>query len=233
MDVYLIPLNGGRYELYCEPAAEAGDGAPEPSAGWLERWLDRFRVMLARLDLPEAAAPVDNAPRTWRRWASAGVQRWAAEKVAEQRLLWRLRRARSVRAFHPDDLSNEAAAALVRGALTADLNRHRRWMVVHAAALTFATVVLGPLFLLVPGVANLPALYFAFRAFGHYLSSRGARHGLNGADWTYSACDALTAIRRLHDLPSADRMRAVEELAVRLGLSHLTRFYRRTADWRA
>jgi len=73
----------------------------------------------------------------------------------------------------------------------------------------------------------------AFRALGHYLSSRGARHGLNGADWTYSACDALTAIRRLHDLPSADRMRAVEELAVRLGLAHLTRFYRRTADWRA
>ena len=233
MNVYLIPFAAGRYELYCEPPSGADADATEaPSTGLFERLLERFRASLMRLDVPEGTGAAE-APGTWRQRTQARVLRWAAERVAEQRLLWRLRKARAARVFCPDDLSDTQAAAIVLGLLQHDANRHRRWMVVHLAALVFAVIVLGPLFLIVPGVANLPAAYFAFRGFGHYLSMRGARQGLKFVEWTYTASDALTALRRLGAVSPAERDPFVHDLAARLGLAHLPQFLRRTRVWSA
>lgn len=232
MDAYLIPL-ADRYQLYCEPS---GDGDAETDiapTGLFERTLERLRRMLGRLDGAEPDPSFELSPRTRRGRARERLARWAAGKVAEQRLLWRLRRARSARVFFPHDLAETEAAAIVTRLLRTDADRHRRWMVAHVIALVPAVVVLGPLFLVVPGVANLPAVYFAFRAFGHFLSMQGARNGLKRVSWTHSACEALTGLRELSSLRRSERARRVDEVAARLGLTSFSRFFKRTAIWSA
>jgi len=233
MDVYLIPLASDRYELYCEPADESEDARHESESGFFAGLAERFRVMLTRLERHQAADSLEREPRGWTRRVRDRAMRWVAEKVAEQRLLWRLRKHSTVRAFSPGDLSASQATTVIRRLLQRDADRHQRWMIFHLVATLFAAVVLGPLFLVVPGVANLPAAYFAFRLLGHYLSMRGARHGLNRVTWTYAPCDPLTHLRRVRSLPVSERARYVGEIASGLRLTHLPRFFKRTADWGA
>lgn len=228
MDVYLIPLAPERYELYCEPAEERADGHQE-SSGWCADRLERFRVRLAHIDL-HYLAQSEAGPEKWPQRIRSRALRWVAEKVAEQRLLWRLRKYSAARAFYPVDLSESQAKTIMRRLLQRDVDRHRRWMIFHAIAVLFVAIVLGPIFLLIPGVANIPALYFGFRLFGHYLSMRGARHGMGEVAWTYEACEPLSALRQALSLPPEERQRSVDEISSRLRLLHLPRFFRQAAD---
>jgi len=230
MDVYVMPLAADRYELYCEPGEESEETQHEPHSGFLARWLERFRVKLSQLDRHHGAVEAQPARQNWSLRVRDRAMRWIAEKVAEQRLLWRLRKYRAARAFYPDDLSASHATTIIQRLLQRDVDRHRRWMIFHGIAFLFAFIVLGPFFLLVPGVANLPAAYFAFRLFGHYLSMRGARHGLDGVEWSYAPCPPLSALRRALGSPVPERERFVHEIAARLRLAHLPRFLRQAAD---
>ena len=232
MDVYLIPLSGERYELYCEPGDEREDGE-DPRAGMFTRVIERFRARLARLDRGDDVIVRGGGQQSWTRRVRHRIQRWLAEKVAEQRLLWLLRKHPQVRALFPQELSALQAATIVRRLLQRDVDRHRVWMVVDGIACVIVSVVLGPFFLLVPGVANLPALYFAFRFLGHYLSMRGARHGLSRVAWTYEPCEPLVALREALRLPMPERQQRVRVIAAQLKLAHLPRFLSRTADHRA
>lgn len=225
-----MPLAADRYELYCEPGEESEEIQHQPYSGFFARWLERFRAKLSQLDRHHGAVEAEPEPLYWRGRVRARAMRWIAEKVAEQRLLWRLRKYTAARAFYPDDLSASHAATIVQRLLQRDADRHWRWMLFHGGAFLFAFIVLGPFFLLVPGVANLPAGYFAFRLFGHYLSMRGARHGLNRVEWTYAPCAPLSALRHALGTPVPERERSVHEVAARLRLTHLPRFLRRAAD---
>jgi hypothetical protein len=93
--------------------------------------------------------------------------------------------------------------------------------------LTF--VLLGPLFLLVPGVANLPAAYFAFRTVGHLLSMRGAAQGLHRVEWTSRPCPPLTELRELAVLEPEVRHERLHDISCRLRLQHLCSFFDRVA----
>jgi hypothetical protein len=232
MDVYLIPLSGERCELYCEPGDEHEEGE-DPHAGLFTRVIDRFRARLVQLDRTQGKVEPDGDQQTWARRVRHRVERWLAEKVAEQRLLWRLRKHTQARAFYPQELSVSQATAIVQRLLQRDVDRHRVWMMVDAVAFLVASVVLGPFFLLVPGVANLPAGYFAFRVLGHYLSMRGARHGLHSVVWGYEPCEPLAALREMLHLPVSERQQQVGEIAARLRLAHLPRFFRRASDYSA
>lgn len=229
MDVYLIPLASDRYELYCEPGDEREEGE-DPHAGSFTRLIGRFRARLAQLDRTQGISERGGAHQTWARRVRHRVARWLAEKVAEQRLLWRLRKHTHARAFYPQELSAPQATTIVQRVLQRDADRHRVWMMVDGVGFVIAFLVLGPFFLLVPGVANIPAAYFAFRCLGHYLSMRGARHGLNGAVWTYEPCAPLAALRQALCLPASERQRHVGDIAKELRLVHLPRFFRRAAD---
>jgi len=229
MDVYIIPLATDRYELYCEPGDE-GEEREDPHAGFFTRVIDRVRARLVQLDRSQGMVARADGEQTWTRRVRHRVERWLAEKVAEQRLLWRLRKHGRARAFYPQELSASQATTIVQRLLQRDADRHRVWMIFHGCAFLIAFVVLGPLFLLVPGVANIPAGYFAFRLLGHYLSRRGARHGLTGVIWTYEGCEPLAALRQALRLPASERQRDVGEIAARLRLTHLPRFVRRAAD---
>jgi hypothetical protein len=111
----------------------------------------------------------------------------------------------------------------LRRQLGRDFDRHRFWLVIDSLLFIASGVLV-----LVPG-PNLVAYYFAFRIVGHFLSLRGARHGLNGVQWTTEPSAPLTALRSAMQLDGEERERHVDDVARALKLEHLARFFERTA----
>lgn len=238
MDVYLVPAGPDGYELYCEPHHEATP-VPVDGTGWRARlswtfWRTRvtrtFRTVLAYLEQERERRAARRAMRhrgTVFQRVRDRVIAWLAERVAEQRLLWRLRSASEAIAHYPDDLSTDEASAIVQRSLQRDGTRHRNWLAFDAAG----CAVTAPLSF-VPG-PNLILYYFVFRVTGHYLSWTGARHGTSAVRWTYRACPPLTDLRRLASLPMTDRAALANAVAQRLGLEHIDTFAERMALGRA
>jgi hypothetical protein len=226
MEVYLVPVGAARHELYCEvpdePEVESADDDPQKRS-FFRRLRDRFREMLAEAERDRrqpSAAPVDAG---WLARAKAQTMRWVAESIAEQRLLWHLRRQTGVRLIYPDDLSQAQALQAMVASLKRDSDKHRFWLVIDGVLF-----IASGLLALVPG-PNILAYYFAFRVVGHYLSFRGARQGLSGIEWTPEKSEALSELRRAIDLAPDAREQRVHEVADRLRLEHLARFFQRSA----
>lgn len=224
MDVFLIPLGPNRHVPYCEMAdASSSDVEQEPAArGWFRGLQERFRVMLALAEQRRSGAD-DPGSRSFAARARDWLLARIAERIAEQRLLWHLRSQRTARLIHPADVSGPDATAAMRADLQGDAERHLRWLFVDGALLVASGVLA-----LVPG-PNLIAYYFAFRVVGHWLSVRGARHGLNGVEWSTQASDALADLRHLARLDPSQRSRHVLDVEARLQLRHLSRFIDRAA----
>lgn len=220
MDVFLVPAGDHRHQLYCEVATPAA-GPSDAARSWRRRLTDLFHRVLAEGERARQAP--DDAPLEHgrvRRWLTRKV----AETVAEQRVLWHLRRETRARLVHPDDLSDTAALEAGRQLLKADRDKHLRWCVIDA----LLGLVSAPAALL-PG-PNVLAYYFVFRAVGHALSWRGARQGLTGIAWQPSPSAHLTALRRALHLDEEGRRRAVESIAAALGLERLRAFVDDVAD---
>ena len=229
MDVFIIPIGTGKYALYCEPASAAAmdvQDAPDTLAG-------RISARFARIvDMAEERQHRHVSPLERRSVIERGkdfVFGWVAQKVAEQRLLWNLRTESAAVVLHPQDMSFDQAMSLVRRILEHDLKRHRRWAWIDGVMSALTGVLLGPLFLLVPGVANLPFVYFAFRAIGHWFSMRGAAHGLNDVAWSGRACEPLGDLRGLNTLDPGLRQARIHDVAARLRLQHLSAFVERVS----
>ncbi len=230
MEVYLLPVGPDRYELYCEPADdEPGDDdtRTEPP-GVRQRVSDWFTRMLRGLEKEHQVGKSElvhrqEVDRRWLGVARARARRWLAERIAEQRLLWRLRRCTNASLVYPEDLREADAVPILRRMLQRDADRHWRWLLIDGAA--FA--VSGPLFFFIPG-PNLVAYFFAFRVVGHYLSLRGARQGLDRVTWATQPNAALAELRQAIALASPARERRVSEIASRLRLEHLASFFNRT-----
>jgi hypothetical protein len=154
----------------------------------------------------------------------ARSMRWVAESIAEQRLLWHLRRQEQGAFFYPDDITESEAVAILRAQLKRDFEKHRFWLAIDSVGF-----VLSGLLVLVPG-PNVLAYYFAFRMVGHFLSLRGARQGLEGMTWRYEASPALTDLRRALTLSGEVREHRVRDVADRLRLEHLDSFFQRAAE---
>jgi hypothetical protein len=238
MDVYLVPIGHGRHELYCEvpddpePVVAADADAPPP-ATFAGRMKARFVDPLTR----KVHETIADAEREWRerqagridmpagQWgrAKARMRAWIAEKVAEQRLLWHMRRQDACTLFHPDDAPGDEALTLMRQTLQRDYERHRRWFVIHTALF-----ILSGLLFLVPG-PNLVAYIFLFRLAGHYFSMKGARHGLDAAAWTPKPCPELAELRAVAAMPPPERAVRVRAIGEALRLEHLAIFFNRVA----
>lgn len=229
MEVYLVPVGRGRYALYCEPGEDAHHDHVDPSAarGPWKKLSDRFSAVIDAVEREqdERAHAQSEAPRPSGLWARlrARVMAWMAEKIAEQRLLWRLRGKAQVQAWVPAGLDRDHATATIRGNLTAEFDRHRWWMVVDSLGGVFSLALMP-----VPG-PNVIGYYFAFRIVGHFLSLRGARHGLTGVRWDIEPSPSLAELVGIEELPAHDREHRVEAVAGQLGLHRLPRFYRRAA----
>ena len=154
---------------------------------------------------------------------------WVAERIAEQRLLWNLRFETTATAAHPADMTFDQVHALIRSTLQRDYDRHYRWMFIDGLLFLVTFVALGPLFILIPGIANLPALYFGFRTVGHFLSMRGSAHGLRRVTWSGRPCPPLGELRELAALDPRAREARLLDVATRLRLESLPKFFERVA----
>jgi hypothetical protein len=235
MDVFVIPVGRDRYELYCEAPIEADALGledhvvePVPAAGVLGRLQQRFGVMLRAVEEwpqrrrdSQAAADGTEPKRGFLGGAQDRIVGWVAQRIAEQRLLWNLRRQTSAVAVHPQDMTFEPVLAVIHRALKRDYERHRVWLVMH----TLGLVAAGPL-ALVPG-PNVLAYYFAFRVVGHWLSMRGAMQGLHRVSWSGRPCSALADLRDVAMLEPLAREARILDVADRLCLPHLASVFAR------
>lgn len=236
MDVYLVPVGHDRHELYCEvpdPPDVSDTGDVPDEATFMGRMKARYLVPLVR----RAHAAIADAEREWRehqagrverhpsRWGrtKARVRAWVAEKVAEQRLLWHLRREDACTLFHALDLDSEAALTAMRAILQRDFERHRRWFAFNVVGFIASGITF-----FVPG-PNLLAYYFFFRLAGHYMSMKGARQGLDITMWTPHPSRELYELREIAAIPVPERGQRVDAIAASLGLEHLATFFNRVA----
>jgi len=233
MDVFLVPVGRDTYELYCEHVDEPEAHGEGPSSGfvvWLKSpatffaWLKfRFHGMLVDAERERrrgyVAADRDTRFQRIRRW----IMRWVAESIAEQRLLWNLRRHIEATLHYPHDITPETATGVMTAQLARDYDKHRLWLVINSLLMIASAALI-----LIPG-PNIIGYYFAFRVVGHLFSVRGARAGLDRVQWTPLASGPLTDLRDALSLDAAGRLRQAEEVASRLRLEHLATFFQRTA----
>ena len=226
MDVFLVPVASDRYELYCEEPddpADAVDGAPPK--GFFRRMIHRVRAILdeAERERHRAAPQPGDAPLGFFGRLKARTLRWAAEWIAEQRLLWQLRSKDAVCLVYPDDVTEAQARQLLKRSLQRDWERHRFWLAIDAVGLIGSGALI-----LVPG-PNFLGYYFLVRTVGHYLSLRGARQGLVVVTWSVRPEPDLSALRTMAAESRDAREARVRAIADRLGLEHFARFFQRTA----
>jgi hypothetical protein len=225
MDVFLIPVGVDRYELYCEmpdddPAAHA---APQQRS-FFRNLIARFREAIAEAERERHRPPghrTGERPNLYQRVKAKLLCR-IAETIAEQRLLWHLRRQQSATLHHPADLGGDDAMSPLRASLQADYEKHRRWLIIDGVLF----VISGAL-VLVPG-PNVIAYYLGFRLVGHYFSLRGARQGLDVVQWTLDPSTALVELRRAITMPPEERTACVSDIAARLRLERLVSFFQHT-----
>lgn len=222
MDVYLVPVGRDRYELYCEVPDDDPSETEEEPPGYFRKVAQRFRQMIAEAER-ERRHGASEAPRGWAGRLRARTMRWVAESIAEQRLLWHMRRQTDACLHFPDDIDAAEASGLLRQRLRRDFEKHRFWLIIDSIGF-----ILSGLLTLIPG-PNLLAYYFAFRLVGHYLSVRGARQGLDRVAWRTEASPPLAELRRVLTLEPAQRQPRLHAVAERLRLEHLVRFFERTA----
>lgn len=223
MDVFLVPVGVERYELYCEVEDEPMESPSEPPKGFFRRLKFRFTEMLAEAERERRHGLGDRVPTGWWAKSRARMMRWVAESIAEQRLLWTMRRQTAGSFYHPDDMPEARAVELFRKQLNRDFDKHQFWLIIDSLGFIASGLVM-----LVPG-PNLLAYYFAFRLVGHYFSLRGAKQGLRAITWTNVASQPLSELRRAIDMSPQQREQRVNDVATALGLEHLATFFNRTA----
>lgn len=221
--VFLVPLGGQRYELYCERHHTGPDEAPA-GGGWFAGMRQKFSAMLKKAEEAEDAPPESSG--LWAR-LQARMMAWVAERVAEQRLLWNLRGRDAAIVTHADDMPVVQVMEIVRTSLRADHRRHTRWLIVDTLLFVGSGV-----FFFVPG-PNLIAYFFAFRVVGHWLSMRGAAHGRDTTAWTGRPSPQMTALRAAVARPAHERARAIEPIARELDLHRLAVFVDRMCGRKA
>ena len=236
MDVYLVPVGQGRHELYCE-VADATDVSMPEEASDTSTFAGRFKARFIVPLMKRVQTAIADAEREWRehqsgrrevpatRWGrvKARMRAWIAERVAEQRLLWHMRRQDACRLFHAEDTTADDARSMMRAILQRDYDRHRKWFWIDVTLFVASGV-----FFFIPG-PNLVAYIFLFRFAGHYLSMKGARQGLDTAVWTMRPCRELCELKAAASMPLPERTERVRAIADALGLEHLATFFNRVA----
>ena len=221
MDVYLVPIGRDRYECYYE--AEDVDEPIEPGQqGFFARMRHRFNEQLKEAERARHQKAIDEPKTFIGRWHRRSM-RWIAERIAEQRLLWHLRTARSATLHTSADLVPSDAEIIMRESMKRDADRHRNRLIPHSLALIVSAAVA-----LVPG-PNVLGYLFTFTVVGHFLAWRGAVNALHGVAWTVVSNPALTDLRYAFSLEGDARHRLIKDVADRLRMPKMARFVEQMA----
>ena len=133
---------------------------------------------------------------------------WVAERIAEQRLLWNLRKQTEVVLAHPQDMTFEQVSPLSGGACSTTMSGTGcgSFSIRFVGRVCRTRTVTGP---------NILAYYFIFRVVGHWLSMRGARQGLDRVTFSCRPCPPLTELRELIPPGAAAREERIHDIAGR------------------
>ncbi len=217
MHVFLIPVGAQRYELYYENPE--GAVADHHATGMRAK----LHAMLAEADERRRNPHATVAPAGWVARTKHWVLAWMSERIAEQRLLWHLRRQTVANVLYPSDVGEADAHRIVRAVLQRDADRHLRGLVLNAIGLVPCAFLI-PL----PG-PNVIGYYFLFMVVSNVLSLRGARQGLRRTTWAALPSDPLAELRHATTLDPPTRTARVRDIAARLQLQHLATFVERVA----
>ena len=222
MDVYLVPVGRDRFECYYEAEDQEEIEEPVEGQGFFARMRARFNEQLKEAEQARHQRSIDE-PTTFLGRMQKRVMRWIAERIAEQRLLWRLRKADAATLHTPGDLPQDQADSIMRASLKRDADFHRIRLILHSLALIASVPVA-----LVPG-PNILGYLFTFTVVGHFLSWRGAVRGLHEVAWTITPDPALTELRGAFSLDASSRHRVIHEISHRLRLPKMALFVERMA----
>jgi hypothetical protein len=223
MNVYLVPVGPERFECYYE--AEEQDDTEEPveGDGFFARMRAKFNEQLKEAEEARHQKAIEE-PHSFLGRMQKRSMRWIAERVAEQRQLWHLRRVEAATLHIPADLPAEQADTIMRASMKRDADHHRNRMLLHSLALIISVPVA-----VVPG-PNVLGYLFTFTVVGHYLAWRGAVNALHQVTWTILPSDALTEVRRAFSVDASTRHRLIRDAAVRLHMPRMARFVEQMAS---
>ena len=215
MDVYLVSIGRDRWECYYEAADD--DEQVERGKGFFAGLRYKFSQQLKDAENARHQAAIEE-PRTFFGRLHKRSLAWIAERIAEQRLLWHLRRARTATLHVPADLSTAEGERIMREIMKRDADRHRNRLIPHTLLLVLSAAVA-----VVPG-PNILGYLFTFTVVGHFLAWRGAVNGLHKVSWTVLPDPVLSELRRAFSLGADDRHRLIKEVAHRLHMPKMARF---------
>jgi hypothetical protein len=220
VNVYLIALGPGRYEPYYEhedadETVEAGEGQ-----GLFARLSARFSAIIRDAERQRHehthAAPRSRMARLQRR-----MMGWVAERVAEQRLLWRLRSEEAAVLHLPEGMDPDEGLRVFHTGLQKDGDRHRLLATVHGLGLLASAP-----FVVIPGTESLRLLLHLHRGRPLPVVSRGATRSVPGAlDGSVVGRCSANWLTRSGTGPG--RFARIHAAADRLRLPHLARFVER------
>ena len=222
MDVYLVAVGPDRYECYYESAEQEEADEPVAGRGFFARMRAKFHEQLTEAERARHQKAIEE-PKTFLGRMQKRSLRWIAERMAEQRLLWHLRKVDTATLHASADLPAGEAETIMRANLKWDAEHHRNRLILHTLALIAVVPVA-----LVPG-PNVLGYLFTFTVVGHFLAWRGAVKGLHYIAWTVAPNSALTDLRRAFSVDAADRHRIISDVAHRLHMPKMARFVEQMA----
>jgi hypothetical protein len=212
-----VAVGPDRFECYYEAAEQEETVEPVEGQGFIARMRAKFNAQLADAERARHEKRVEE-PATFLARIQKRTMRWIAERVAEQRLLWHLRKAAAATLYTPTDLRREEADAIMRASMKRDADFHRNRLFLHTVGLLLSIPVA-----LLPG-PNALGYLFTFTVVGHYLAWRGAVRGLHEIPWRFEPCGPLAELRRAFSLDPDARHRIIHEVAAGLRLPRMATF---------
>jgi hypothetical protein len=131
MDVYFIPVGPDRHELYCDEAGDPADLVEEvPPTGRLASLYHKFRTALARAEQERLSGGcVSTKDRDRGRAHEGAGSLLGGREIAEQRLLWRLRKERADAALSRRHAGGRRDGE-ARSELQREADRHLKWTII-------------------------------------------------------------------------------------------------------
>jgi len=219
MDVYLLPIGRDRFECYYE-TEEQEETEEVAGRGFFARMRAKFNEQLKEAEHARHQRTIEE-PKTFLGRVQKRSMRWIAERIAEQRLLWHLRKVDAATLHIAEDLAEPVADSIMRASMKREADRHRNRLIIYSLALIASVPVA-----LVPG-PNILGYLFSFTVVGHFLAWRGAVRGLHHIAWTIAPNPALTELRRAFSLDAATRHQLILDVSHRLHLPKMARFVER------